>query len=82
MGTALLVRDVIQPVIAAPPGITSNFDDPVSRGYVVVVTGTAFLTLALCFLVIRLYTRFFITSNVGADDCTLSRPHPCRISSG
>jgi hypothetical protein len=52
-----------------PPGVTPNFAHPESRGYRITLTLIVCLVLCTGVVLLRLYTRYFITRMVGADDC-------------
>ncbi|KAF2642066.1 hypothetical protein P280DRAFT_541624 [Massarina eburnea CBS 473.64] len=61
------------PAEEPPPGITANFEDPVSLTPAVVGTTSAFLTFALFCFIIRIYTNALITRKWHWDDlsCTV-----------
>ena len=52
-----------------PPGVTPNFAHPESRGYRISITLVVCLVLCTGVVLVRLYTRYFITRMIGADDC-------------
>ena len=52
-----------------PPGVVPDFVHPVSRAHQVIVVTVVFLTLAALMVMLRMYTRWFITRAVGYDDC-------------
>lgn len=57
------------PVVKPPPGVESNFVNPVSHSYqlaTVIGVMTALMTL---FTAGRVYTRLRITKSFGLDDC-------------
>lgn len=59
------------PVVSPPPGVVPNFVDPPSFAYLPRIFIYICLPIMIIFLVLRLYTRFFITRNPGWDDCKL-----------
>lgn len=66
MESAQSMMDV--PAIAPPPGVTSNFENPVSHDSVNIVFHTICISLATVFLVMRFYTRYFILHWLAWDD--------------
>ena len=52
-----------------PPGVTPNFAHPESRGYRISITLIVCLVLCTGVVLLRLYTRYFITRMIGVDDC-------------
>ncbi|MCJ1359567.1 MAG: hypothetical protein MMC33_009569 [Icmadophila ericetorum] len=58
------------PSEAPPSGVTSNLVDPSSKAYWVTITWVVCLTLSTLFVLIRMYTRIFITKPVRWDDYT------------
>lgn len=58
-----------QPVAPPPPGVTPNLANPTSRANEIVIVTTIFTTLAMAFVMLRFYTRLFITRSLGYDDC-------------
>jgi hypothetical protein len=79
LSSPLLTRSV-QPAMAPnsaaivglarpPPGVTPNFAHPESRGYRISITLVVCLVLCTGVVLVRLYTRYFITRMIGADDC-------------
>jgi hypothetical protein len=52
-----------------PPGVTPNFVHPESIAYHITITLAVCLVLCTCVLLLRLYTRYFITRMLGVDDC-------------
>jgi hypothetical protein len=56
-------------LVSPPPGVTPNFAHPESRGYRITLTLIVCLVLCTGVVLLRLYTRYFITRMVGADDC-------------
>jgi hypothetical protein len=58
------------PVRPPPPGQTSNFFDPESRSYQLVILIGVLTALVATFLLLRLYIRLGVTKSYGIDDCT------------
>ncbi|TVY78302.1 hypothetical protein LSUE1_G004229 [Lachnellula suecica] len=60
------------PVRPPPPGQVSNFVDPVSRSYQLVIIIGVFTALVSIFVLLRLYIRLGVTKSYGIDDwlCT------------
>lgn len=56
---------------APPPGVTPNLENPLSRAHNVIIVNAVFLTFATFFVMLRVYTRAFISRAWGSDDCTL-----------
>lgn len=52
-----------------PPGVIPNLVDPYSRASTVIIVNAVFLTIGTLFLVMRIYTRAFLSRALGADDC-------------
>ena len=59
------------PVLAPPPGVRSNFDNPHSLDVDLIAVNAVFLPLMAVSVGIRLYTRVFIAHAPGWDDCEL-----------
>ncbi|KAL9001839.1 MAG: hypothetical protein Q9188_005198 [Gyalolechia gomerana] len=57
------------PALRPPPGETSNFKDPYSRGIDVVIASSICLALMLSMVLLRFYTKLFIKRIWGWDDC-------------
>ncbi len=58
------------PTIRPPPGVTPNFINPPIDHYSAwIVAATLALTLSTIFVLIRVYTRFFIIKIHGWEDC-------------
>jgi hypothetical protein len=66
-------RDEIVGALPPPAGVSPNFNDPESVGYIVIVTNTIFLPLASLILALRIYTRRVIVGGIYIDDCK----YPC-----
>ncbi|KAL8654919.1 MAG: hypothetical protein Q9226_003243 [Calogaya cf. arnoldii] len=68
------------PALPPPPGVRSNFDNPVTRGPDVVIASSICLTLMLSLVVMRFYTKIAIKRKLGWDDwlcipATVRRQH-------
>ena len=57
------------PFLKPPPGVVPNFVDPVSQARDVIVINVIWITLMLCFVAMRLYTKGRLLGNLGWDDC-------------
>lgn len=57
------------PFLKPPPGVVPEFVDPVSQAPTVIVINVVWITLMLCFVVMRIYTKGRILRNLGWDDC-------------
>lgn len=57
------------PFLTPPPGVVPNFVDPVSQARSVIVINVIWITLMLCFVVMRIYTKGHLLRNLGWDDC-------------
>lgn len=66
----------IQVVGAAPPppGVTPNFEDPVSVAYRVYPTIALGSFLSISFLALRIYTKVRIIRKFGLDDGEFNQP--------
>ena len=53
----------------APPGLQSNLIDPPSTDYSTIIICVLVIVLSTPFVMVRLYTRKFITREVWWDDC-------------
>ena len=58
------------PALSLPPGVKSNFENPESRGYVLIAVGSPLLAIMVIFLAIRFYTKLRITRSATWDDLT------------
>ncbi|KAL8935780.1 MAG: hypothetical protein Q9211_004518 [Gyalolechia sp. 1 TL-2023] len=56
------------PALPPPPGETSNFEDPYSRGPDVVIASSICLALMLPMVLLRFYTKLVIKRIWGWDD--------------
>ncbi len=56
------------PALAPPPGVTSNFVNPESRGNLILAFGVLSLALMIPFVTVRFCTKIWITRTLGADD--------------
>ena len=52
-----------------PPGVHSNFLNPVSLREPVIAVNTSFVILAALAVVLRLYAKAVVTQATGWDDC-------------
>ena len=57
------------PMLPPPPGVTSNFVNPESRGHLIQAGMYSVLAIMLVSLVLRIYTRLRLRA-LGLDDCT------------
>lgn len=57
------------PLMQPPPGVTSNFINPPSLANVIIAVQAVFLTLMLGLVILRIYTRAYLTRSLGWDDC-------------
>lgn len=64
------------PSLPPPPGVTSNFKNPESKGYESIITTTICLSLMTPVFVLRLYSKAFVTRSLGWDDCKSERAPP------
>lgn len=60
--------DEDRPALEPPPGVTSNFDDPYSRGPVLVTVSSILIPTMLLFVIARLYAKFRIIRELQWDD--------------
>jgi hypothetical protein len=60
------------PAFPPPPGVIPNFVNPDSQDTATIVLHTVCLTLTTFFIVMRVYTRHFISLWLGWDDCELA----------
>ena len=56
------------PVLAPPPGLASNFNDPGTRAQVLIVTGTVLTLFMSLSVVARICTKLWINKRAGWDD--------------
>ncbi|KAL8671757.1 MAG: hypothetical protein Q9168_003752 [Polycauliona sp. 1 TL-2023] len=56
------------PALPPPPGVSSNFDNPVTRGPDVVIASSICLALMLSLVLIRFYTKIAIKGKLRWDD--------------
>ncbi|KAI9755494.1 MAG: hypothetical protein M1815_004907 [Lichina confinis] len=63
-------EEEIRPAKPPPPGVTSNFVDPVSRADIHAWVSIISPIVAGIFFLLRMYTRIFITRVLGWDDYT------------
>ena len=55
-------------VAPPPPGVTPNFVNPESPGHQYVITSTICLVLMISLLLLRLYSKHFVTHTLSIDD--------------
>lgn len=60
------------PALPPPPGVKSNFDNPVTRDAALIEANAVFIALMLLLLAIRVYSKARITHTLWWDDCALS----------
>lgn len=58
------------PLQSPPAGVIPNFAHPESRCWQAYLTAALCLTLAISFVVLRVYSKFVVTRLRTADDCT------------
>lgn len=68
------------PALKAPHGVTSNLINPPSEGDVTIIVMVVFLVCTTPFVLIRMYTRRFITRRMWWDDCKHHQWKPQRES--
>ncbi|KAI9784239.1 MAG: hypothetical protein M1816_000911 [Peltula sp. TS41687] len=61
-------RSEIVGAIPPPPGVKPNFLHPESREHTMIAVNVACLTIGISFVLMRLWTRSFITRSIGWDD--------------
>jgi hypothetical protein len=59
------------PAGPAPAGQVTNLVDPASQAQVLAIGIYILLPLMMSFVVLRIYTRVFVTLTFGIDDCML-----------
>ena len=62
------------PLQPPPPGQSSNFDDPVSRGPAIRAICYAFIVLMWPFVFLRLYSKLYVIRKPGWDDGKINFP--------
>lgn len=67
------------PSLLPPPGVTSNFINPSTRGPALVITSAVCIILMFICVTIRFYTKFYIRKTWGWDDC-LCWPRPALMA--
>ena len=71
------LSDILNSPLSPPPaGVESNFINPESDGYVLIVIESICLVLMVCFTAIRVYAKGFVARKVTWDDCKLMRIKP------
>ena len=53
----------------APTGVTPNFSNPESIGYRVILAALLCPAVTIIFVLLRLYTKHFLTKKLHIDDC-------------
>lgn len=66
----------LKPAIKPPPGVTPNFVNPSSDGYVTIVVLAIFLAITTPVVILRMYIRYFVNRRLWWDDCEM--PLLCR----
>lgn len=69
---SLTSNQYLTPAMEAPPGLHSNLIDPPSSAYSTIIICVLIIVLPTPFVVLRLYTRKFISRQVWWDDCSYS----------
>ena len=62
------------PARPPPPGHTSNFINPGSRSYQLVILISVLSALVIILVPLRIYSRLRITHSFGVDDCWFLPP--------
>ena len=57
------------PAMPPPPGVTSDFDHPLSDYTVHIVMLTLFITFSTISVLMRMYTKLFLVRSVVLEDC-------------
>ena len=57
------------PGLAPPPGVLPNFSNPVSRADSMRIVSSVSMAVAIGFVILRVYSRLWITRTFGKDDC-------------
>ena len=66
-------NDVLQlPALRPPPGVFPNFEDPSSRGPVLIIVNGVLLGLMTVFIAVRIYTKLCLIQKASWDDLTVS----------
>ena len=69
MATAVASIDLAHtPAMTPPPGVIPNFDNPQSRGGIVISVSAVCLGIMFPVVLIRLYQRLFVTRAMGLED--------------
>lgn len=61
------------PAHPPPPGVTSNFENPVSLAKPLIVVNVLFIALMTLIVFLRIYTKHFIVGQLWWDDCKWNR---------
>lgn len=64
------------PARKPPPGRSSDFDNPESRSYQLVIVIAICMALAVSLTLLRTYVRLKISHSFGADDCKFKIYYP------
>lgn len=59
------------PLVAPPPGMSSNFVDPESLANTIMAIGILMLVLTAFVVIVRLFTNYYGTRGLGLDDCII-----------
>lgn len=57
------------PALSPPPGIVSNFVNPVNRANITIIPCAGIVAVMILFVFLRMYTKMYITHSIGWDDC-------------
>ena len=57
------------PAGTPPAGVQSNFDNPANLNTIIIIVKTLALTLTTLAVLIRIYTRHYLSHSMGYDDC-------------
>jgi len=72
MGLILNIeRGGIVGALSPPPGVIPNFENPESRGHLVIIATAILLPITTFILALRIYTRVVLVRYLGSDDCKL-----------
>lgn len=59
----------ILPAGIPPPGVTPNFVNPESRGSTAIIVNIVSMTLVVCFVMSRFYSKYYVLHKPSWDDC-------------
>ena len=71
MSPEQLQRLLSGPAGTPPVGVIPNFNDPANLDTYVILTITVCMTLATVVVLLRMYTKIFITRSLANEDCKL-----------